>query len=201
MDLHPALLDFGEPWTYVAALFDANSGSGGSVDGPTSEGVKLTAGTTNGGYATLQMLQTVTPASGKTILVAGRVSISSLTNSNLWFGLWSTDGDPITAFSGDALIIEKDSSAIQGKKVVSGSGSATDDLRTISAASFVDVAVLVLGVATVQFLAKDANGAWIEEVLTTVPATAMRPSVAVQNAGAASSIFTYVRSFFEHEES
>jgi hypothetical protein len=208
--LHPALLDFGVPWNYVSVLFAQTLGTGASLSvQPT--GIRLETGTGTGSYATTQRVSEIKAAAGKRLLVAGRFLLSTLTQANLWFGAWETDGDPINGILAgfDGVFIERNpsTSAIRGRRIKDDNGTSRDnttaDLVTLTEDVFVDVAVLVLEDDAVQFLALRSDGAWAEQIIDTyVPVGAnLRPSVAVQKSSSGGdAIQCDVWSFFVHEE-
>jgi hypothetical protein len=210
--LHPARLDFGKPWNYVSADYTESWGTNGSAPTVQVNGIRLAAGASAGGYSTTQRLSELKPAAGKKFLVAGRFLLSTLTNANLWFGAWQTEGDPInitTPSSFDAVFIEKTSptaTGIRGRRIKIDGGTVRDDttanLVTLTADTFVDVAVLFLEDDAVQFLALRSDGAWSQKIIDTyIPTTILRPSVAVQRSAlGVSSLNCDVRSFFAHEE-
>jgi hypothetical protein len=80
--LDPGLLDFGEAFTYVSALFT----EGGTAPIAHANGIRLATGTSSGGYSTTQRLSDITPAAGKRLLVAGRFKLNNLSDANLWLG-------------------------------------------------------------------------------------------------------------------
>jgi hypothetical protein len=207
--LHPALLDFGEPWNYVSALYTESSGNGGSNPTAVGNGIRLATGVSAGGYSTTQRISEIQAVAGKRLLVAGRFQLNNLTNSNLWLGAWETNGNPLGSLPLNGVFIQKPAtspSVIRGRRRMFDGTTQYDDttanLLTPTANTFVDVAVLILGTSSVQFLVLRSDGAWTEAIISSsIPTVILRPAVAVQlSVAGASGINCDVRSFFVHEE-
>jgi hypothetical protein len=189
--LHPAQIDFGPPIDYRSALWTESfvGGSSGGHIGPKDTGLtgrfyplQLLPKETPGSVATIQLVQEVTPSSGLRILITARVLIDHL-DTNALLGLWPTDSDPFTTGPDYGVFFACDDHEFIGTAITASIQSTGTLLRT-SDGVFSDMAIVIHGLSTIEFLVFK-QGAWRStRIENNVPQVAMRLSFSVQRAGA-----------------
>jgi hypothetical protein len=184
--LHPAQIDFGAPMEYRSALWEETLG-GGTIGPRDSDGLhffplSLNPGENPGSVGTTQLKSEVTPSSALRILIAARVMIDHI-ETNALLGLWPAESNPFANPPDYGVFFECDEHEFIGK-VIGASESSTGTLQHVIDGVFFDMAILIHGLATIEFLVF-RGGAWRStRIENDVPQVAMRLSFSVQRAGA-----------------
>jgi hypothetical protein len=104
-------------------------------------------------------------------------------DTNALLGLWPTQTNPFVTRPDDGVFFRDAAGhTFIGQAIAGGSTQSTATLLTLADATFFDVAILIHGLSTTEFLVLNQWGAWRSTRIENnhVPQQAMRPSFSVQ---------------------
>lgn len=171
-----------EQWTNTAV------GAGSVLED--AAGLLFTNAAADNDLEQIQMLQAYTPAANKRAVAYARIQCSDATQSDLYFGFWSTDTSVVASEPSVGAYFKKDDgdTIINGRTNDAGGGTETASLITdFTAATDYDLAVVIsptsASAGTVSFHYKLASSTtWLVTHKTTdFPNAAVRFSFLIQN--------------------
>ena len=206
--IHPSQYDLGRPFDDISAMHTEtmNQAVIGASVAASANGLRVTAGSTVNDNSSVQRVHEVVPASGRRIMVAGRVLLGNAASSKFYFGMWTTDTNPFSGEPSDGAYFFMDypNAGVVGRSRKDGSATSTSQLFAFSSSTYVDLAVVLHGTSLVDFIHKlSADKDWKSStVATNVPGTGdpMRPSFAILRAASGSNLYADIRSFHVAEE-
>lgn len=174
--LHPAYLDFGQPWNFVEDMFYsfADGTGGGAGFTPTAAGIKIDANADSGSSMTVKRVQQVLPAEGKRVMVAARLRLNNASNLTFWFGVLDYDAlEPFGSFGpANAAYFSKANGTLDAIAHSERANSASDLDGALfqypnDDTTFMDLALVFQELSSVEFLWKRSDGTWGSKVKTT----------------------------------